>query len=216
VTTTVNENGNRLVDLPVTGFNDALASGEAAPGGGSAAALAGALGAALAAMVGRLTVGRAQYAEHHNAMTDIVARADVLRSELLAQIDADTAAYTQVMEAYRLPKADAEDKAARTAAIQAALCHAAEIPLATARACVSVLELAVTACRDGNRNASSDGVVAALMAQAALEGAARNVRINLASIKDAAYCAEMGRQVEDLSARGRHLLAEAIAAADAA
>jgi formiminotetrahydrofolate cyclodeaminase len=120
------------------------------------------------------------------------------------------------MEAYRLPKATAEEKAARTAAIQAALCHAADIPLATARACVNVLELATTACRHGNRNASSDGVVAALMAQAALEGAARNVRINLASIKDAAYCAEMGREVEALSARGRQMLAEAIAAADAA
>lgn len=216
MTDTPSENGNRLVDLSLKEFNDALASGDPAPGGGSAAALAGALGAALAAMVGRLTVGRAQYAEHHDVMADIVTRADALRAELLSQIDADTAAYTRVMEAYRLPKADVEDKAARTAAIQAALCHAADIPLATARACVSVLELAVTACRDGNRNASSDGMVAALMAQAALEGAARNVRINLASIKDEAYCAEMGRQVETFSTRGRHLLAEAIAAADAA
>mgnify|MGYP000857502678 CR=1 FL=1 len=216
MTHTTNEPGSRLVDLTLAEFNDALASGEAAPGGGSAAALAGALGAALAAMVGRLTLGRAQYAEHQDAMTDIVARADALRSELLAQIDADTVAYTQVMEAYRLPKADAEEKAARTAAIQAALCHAADIPLATARACVSVLELAVTACRHGNRNASSDGVVAALIAQASLEGAARNVRINLTSIKDATYCAEMGRKVDALSARGQRLLAEALAAADAA
>ncbi len=214
MTNTTNATGDRLVDLTLIGFNDALASGEAAPGGGSAAALAGALGAALAAMVGRLTVGRAVRRtpgrdDRHRGARMRCAASCWPRSTRTPRL-------TQVMAAYRLPKADAEEKAARTAAIQAALCHAADIPLATARACVSVLELAVTACRHGNRNASSDGVVAALMAQAALEGAARNVRINLAGIKDATYCAEMGREVDALSARGREILGEAIAAADAA
>lgn len=207
---------SRLVNLTLMGFTDALASGEAAPGGGSAAALAGALGAALAAMVARLTLGREQYAAYEAEMTGIAARADMRRAELLRLVDEDTAAYVTVMEAYRLPKADAGQKAERTAAIQAALRHAADIPLATAHACVEVLELAVTVCRHGNRNASSDGVVAALLAHAALEGAARNVRINLTSIKDADYCADAGQQVDALLAAGRAARDKAIAAADAA
>jgi len=216
VTDATNGTDNRLVDLTLTDFTDVLASHEPAPGGGSVAALAGALGAALAAMVARLTVYRERYIDHHDTMTDIAACADELRAELLAQIDVDTAAYIEVIAAYRLPRADEAQKAARAAAIQAAFQHAANIPLAVAQACAKVLELTVTVCRHGNRNASSDGVVAALMAQAALEGAVRNVRINLTSIKDARYCAEMAQQADALSARGRQMLAEAIAAADAA
>jgi methenyltetrahydrofolate cyclohydrolase len=206
----------RLVNLTVTEFADALASGDPAPGGGSAAALAGALGAALAGMVSRLTLGRGQYAEHEAEMAVVERRADALRQELLTLVDADTLAYTRVMEAYRLPRQTPEEKALRTAAVQAALKAAAETPLAAAVACVEVLQLAETAVRFGNRNASSDAVVAALLSHAALQGAGRNVQINLQSIKDPAFCADYGARVAALLQEGAATLDRAVAAADAA
>jgi formiminotetrahydrofolate cyclodeaminase len=206
----------RLVKLTVVEFADALAGGDPAPGGGSAVALAGGLGAALAGMVARLTLGRVQYAEHEAEMAAVERRADALRHELLAFVDADTLAYTRVMEAYRLPKGTPEEKTLRGAAIQEGLKGAADVPLATAVACVEVLQLAETACRYGNRNASSDAVVAALLAHAALQGAVRNVQINLTSIKDPTFCKDCGQRVTALLEEGAATLARAVAAADAA
>jgi formiminotetrahydrofolate cyclodeaminase len=206
----------RLVNLTVAEFAGALASGDPAPGGGSAAALAGGLAAGLAGMVSRLTLGRSQYAEHQAEMAVVERRADALRQELLGLVDADTLAYTRVMQAYRLPRQTPDEKAARAAAIQEGLKVAADVPLATAVACVEVLQLAETAARYGNRNASSDAAVAALLAHAALQGAARNVRINLASVKDPGFCAGCGERVTALLEEGAATLARALAAADAA
>lgn len=177
----------RLVDLTIHDFAERLASGAAAPGGGSAAALAGALAAALAAMVAHLTLGRPKYAEHEVEMQTVLAQSDRLRAQLLALVDADTAAYENVMAAYRLPKSNAAEVAAREDAIQAALRHAADIPLAAAEACVQVLNLAALAEEHGNRNAASDAAVAGLLANAALLAAARNVRVNLEQIKDSPF-----------------------------
>jgi formiminotetrahydrofolate cyclodeaminase len=205
----------RLSDLTVESFVAAAAADTPAPGGGSVAALAGALGAALAMMVAGLTVGRERYAAHDAEMRSLLAQADALREELVALMDADTAAYTAVMAAYRLPKDTETQRAERAAAVQTALRGAADTPLAAAAACADVLRLAVQAATHGNRNAASDAAVSALMAHAGLCGAARNVRINLKSIGDDAFCRAAEARVADLLRAGEQALVEALAAADA-
>jgi formiminotetrahydrofolate cyclodeaminase len=204
--------GNLLVDLTLRQFTERLASGDPAPGGGSASALVGALAASLAAMVARLTIGREKYAEHQDEMQRILTQAERLRGQLLAMVDADTAAYLNVMDAYRLSKGDADLIAARKAAIQEALVHAADLPLASAEACVQALNLAALAVQHGNKNAASDGAVAALLAYAALQGAARNVRINLEQIEDKQFCAAAELRLSGLIENGEAALKRALAA----
>jgi formiminotetrahydrofolate cyclodeaminase len=201
-------------DLTLGNFVAAVASDTPAPGGGSVAALAGALGAALAAMVAGLTVGRERYAAHDAEMRSLLAQADALRQELLALMDADTAAYTAVLAAYKLPKETETQKTARARIIQAALRGAAETPLAAAAACADVLRLAARAAARGNRNAASDAAVSALMAHAGLRGAARNVLVNVKSIDDSAFCRAAETRVAELLTAGEQALAEALAAAD--
>ena len=179
----------QLISLTLTEFADALGSDQTAPGGGSAAALAGALGGALAVMVARLTLGRAKYAAHQDEMAVVEIRADLLKTKLLALVDADTAAYNQVTDAYKLPKDTEAQKVERAAAVQAAFKAATEVPLATAEASAEVLALAGQVAARGNRNAASDAAVAALLAHAGLLGAVRNVRINLGSLQDATFSA---------------------------
>jgi methenyltetrahydrofolate cyclohydrolase len=203
---------DRLVDLTIREFSERLASSDPAPGGGSASAVSGALAAALAAMVARLTIGREKYAEHQDEMETLLAQAERLRGQMLALVDADTAAYQNVLEAYRLPKRDASQVAARKAAIQEALLHAADIPLAAAEACVQVLNLAALASQHGNKNAASDAAVAALLAHAALHGAARNVRINLEQIEDKEFCATSELRLSGIVDNGEAALKRALAA----
>jgi formiminotetrahydrofolate cyclodeaminase len=205
----------RLSDLTIDEFLTAVAADTPAPGGGSVAALAGALGAALAAMVAGLTVGRERHAAHDAQMRTLLAQASALRQELVALMDADTAAYTEVMTAYKLPKDTEAQRAERAETIQAALRGAAETPLAAAAACADVLRLTVQAATHGNRNAASDAAVSALMAHAGLLGAARNVLINLKSIDDAAFCRAAEMRIAELLRAGEHALAAALAAADA-
>ena len=177
-------------------FVSSLASGEPTPGGGSAAALAGALGAALAAMVGRLTAGRPTYAAVDAQMRSAIVEADTLRSRLLALVDEDAAAYDLVRAAYRLPKETVEQQTTRAAAIQEALQGASRTPLATVEACLAVLRLAEQVVRSGNPNAATDGAVGALLAYAGLQGAALNVQINLGGIDDTAFVADSKASVE--------------------
>jgi methenyltetrahydrofolate cyclohydrolase len=205
----------RFSDLTIENFVIAVAGDTPAPGGGSVAALAGALGAALAAMVAGLTVGRERYAAHDAEMRSLLAHADALRQELVALLDTDTVAYTAVMTAYKLPKDTEAQKAERAATIQAALHGAVETPLAAAAACAEVLRLTVQAAAHGNRNAASDAAVSALMAHAGLQGAARNVLINLKSIDDEAFCRVAETRVADLLQAGEQTLAQALAAVDA-
>jgi formiminotetrahydrofolate cyclodeaminase len=201
---------DRLVDLSIRAFSERLASADPAPGGGSASAVAGALAAALAAMVARLTIGREKYAAHWDEMERVLAQAERLRGQMLALVDADTAAYRNVMEAYRLPKGDAERQAARKSAVQEALLHAADIPLAAAEAAVQILNLAALAAQHGNKNAASDASVAALLAHAALHGAARNVRINLQQIDDKEFCASAELRLSGLIENGEAALRRAL------
>ena len=164
-------------DMSLVDFGEALASDAATPGGGSASALAGALAASLVGMVARMTEG----------MEGVAAEADAAREELLALVDEDARAFDRVMAAFRLPKGTDEEKAARTEAIQRGYEAATEPPARVCARALRVLELAAEVAERGNPNAVSDAGVAALLAESALVGAALNVRINVASIKDAGF-----------------------------
>jgi formiminotetrahydrofolate cyclodeaminase len=187
-----------LAAKTVSDFLAELASIEPVPGGGSVAALGGALGASLVAMVCRLTIGRKGYESAFAELEEVLPRADALQAELRDEMQADVDAYASVMEAYRLPKETEAQRAERTRTIQAALVHASDVPLHVAELCAQVLELARIVVEKGNKNAASDAGVGALMAEAGLRGAAFNVSINLAAIQDATYVADRRSRVAQL------------------
>ncbi len=171
----------------IQAFLDELASSSATPGGGTAAALAGAASAALIAMVCNLTVGRPRFAAAEDDLRAALAQAEALRAQLTALTEADTAAFSQVMAAYRLSKDSAEQQSARQAAIQAALKQATQIPLETATACATALHLVGRIIAAVNPNALSDAGTAAMLAEAGLRGAQFNVAVNLAGLQDAEF-----------------------------
>jgi glutamate formiminotransferase / formiminotetrahydrofolate cyclodeaminase len=183
---TTAEAGREPAVQPSASFLDELAAGTPAPGGGSASAYSGAAGAALVAMVARLTIGKKKYATVEAEMQTILAHAEELRVELTAAIARDAAAFEAVMAAFKLPKETVEQQAARTQAIEAATLEAARVPLEVAQKAVVVLDLAAQVIASGNLNAISDGASGAALARAALTGAGYNVRINVASLQDAA------------------------------
>jgi glutamate formiminotransferase/formiminotetrahydrofolate cyclodeaminase len=174
---------------PETDFLQRLAAGTATPGGGAAAAYAGAMAAGLVGMVARLTLGKKKYAAVEDLMRRMAERADALRQVLTAAVAEDSAAFEAVMAAFRLPKDTAEQQSVRQAAIEAGYTLAAEVPLRVARAAADALELAAQAAEHGNVNALSDAASAAYLAQAALRGAALNVRANATAISDQALAA---------------------------
>lgn len=173
-----------MLNLTVNDFLKQLSSDAPAPGGGSASALAGALAAALVNMVANLTRGKEKFAEVEDEMVKLAQDAEDIRQQLMSLMEEDTKAFQQVMSAFRLPKETEDEKKQRQDKIQEAMIHAAKVPLKTAQTALKVLELAQIAAEKGNPNAISDAGVAALLAQAAVEGAAMNVKINLGSIKD--------------------------------
>lgn len=187
-----------FADSPLAPFTRELASAAPAPGGGSAAALAGALGASLVQMVFRLTIGRKNYQDVSAEFETMLPRAEELRLKLLDLMQSDADAYSEVMNAYQLPKETDADKAARHNAIQNALKHAAEIPFNVATACAEILEMSEIAAARGNKNAASDAGAGALMAEAGLRAAILNVEINLGLIQDTAFNSTMRAQLDSL------------------
>jgi formiminotetrahydrofolate cyclodeaminase len=177
----------KLVDLTVHAFLEELASASPTPGGGSASALAAAMGAAMVSMACNLTIGREQFKAVEEELRGVRDRAEALRRELTEAVDADTAAYSAVSAAYKLPKGTDAEKAARTAAIQKALRGATEVPLLVARAASELLPLTRVAQEKSNPNVASDARVAELLTEAGRAGAIANVEINLDSLKDAEY-----------------------------
>jgi glutamate formiminotransferase/formiminotetrahydrofolate cyclodeaminase len=171
-----------LASMALRDFADELASVSPAPGGGSVAALAGALGAGLAAMVPQLTVGKRGYVKVRSLMNDTAIEAQALKDGLLRAIDDDTAAFNRLMDSFRLPKATPEQEAERTAAIGAATRACIAVPLAVLSSCARIVELCLVCAREGNQNALSDAGTGGSMAQACAEGAYYNVRINLKSL----------------------------------
>jgi glutamate formiminotransferase/formiminotetrahydrofolate cyclodeaminase len=169
-----------LVDLTLRAFSDELASDAPVPGGGSAAAYAGAIGAALAAMVARLATKKTDDA----LLADYIGEVEHLRGDFLRLVDDDSAAYARVAEAMKMPRTNDDEKKARTERMQTALLAASRVPLEIAKTSRRLLE----ACERGLPKAPSAAVsdigVGALMAEAALRGAAMNVMINLSSVKD--------------------------------
>ena len=202
-----------LAELTVRDLTQRLASRAPVPGGGSASALAGALGAALVEMVCELTVGKPEYEDIDPVARQIGAAAGELRVSMLAAAEDDAAAYLHVVAARRLPRDSEEERAARKAAIGEASVAATEVPLRVARLAAEVLDLAASIASIGNRNAVSDAGAAALLAAAAARGAALNVRINLPSLPEAhPLRADAAAQLAALDASVTKREAEALAA----
>jgi formiminotetrahydrofolate cyclodeaminase len=187
-----------LVKLTVQDFVEQLASASPTPGGGSASALVGAVGAALVEMACNLTIGREKFRDVEKELAVVLARAGELRVAMLEAVDRDTDAYDEVSQAYKLPKATDAEKEARTAAIQQALRNATIVPLQVAKAAMETSQLAQIALEKCNPNVSSDARVARELAQAAREGASANVEINLTSITDLDFIDQMHEELDGL------------------
>jgi formiminotetrahydrofolate cyclodeaminase len=190
----------KLTDKPVTNFLDDLASNLPAPGGGSVAALGGALGAALVSMVCNLTLGKKGYEGVQADIEALLARSEALRHEMADLLEADVAAYTAYSQTAKMPRDTDEQKAVRAAAMQDALKNATMPPMHIAEAAVKVMDLCMPAAEKGNKWAVSDAGVAVLMAEAALRAAALNVLINLGTIKDQDFVAEKRAHLDGLLA----------------
>jgi glutamate formiminotransferase/formiminotetrahydrofolate cyclodeaminase len=182
----------RLVERTLRVFSDDLSSSAAVPGGGSAAAYAGAMGAGLAAMVGRI----AERKGPTEATTALIAEADNLRTDFIRLVDDDSAAYARVAEAMKLPKASDDEKRARTERLQAALLAASRVPLEVAKTSRRLLDLCERTLQSAASATVSDVGVGALLAETALRGAALNVMINLASVKDAAQVKALSEDLD--------------------
>jgi glutamate formiminotransferase/formiminotetrahydrofolate cyclodeaminase len=200
----------------LSGFVASVASPAPVPGGGSVAALVGALGAALAQMVAGLTVGKKKYAAVDAEMKEVALSAAALVNELSGLVARDAAAYAAVADAYKMPKEPESAAAVRGAAVTQALLAAAQVPLETARACAKVAALAATVAEKGNTNAASDAGVAALLAEAACTGASYNVRINVASLDDRTLGAALVEEIRTLLAKTSEHAARATAAVERA
>jgi glutamate formiminotransferase/formiminotetrahydrofolate cyclodeaminase len=194
-----------LMSMTAARFVDEVSTESPAPGGGSVAALMGSLGAALATMVANLTVGKKGYEGAWADLAAMAERGQALKDRLARAVDEDTDAFNRVMEAMRLPKGTPEQQAERSRAVDAANKAAADVPLQTARLCLEAIELADLAAKQGNRNSASDAGVAALASRAGVEGAALNVRINLAGIADEAFKASAATAAAALEADARRL-----------
>jgi methenyltetrahydrofolate cyclohydrolase len=194
----------KLIDRTLADLLAAFRSPDPTPGGGSASALAGAIGASLLAMVAGLPKSRAATEEDAERLASAADRCTALGEELAALVDRDSEAYELVVSAYRRPKATDEDKAARSAAIQEALRAAIAAPLDVMRACAAATEQGVVVARLGNRSASSDVRVAFELLTAGLRGARLNVEINLGGVKDAGYASRIRADVEEFERAAAH------------
>ncbi len=182
----------------IDNFLDDLASNAATPGGGSAAAIIGAMGAALVAMVCHLTIGKKKYAEVEEEMKAVLTEAEALRHRLTGMIEDDVQAFDAVMAAYGMPKETDADKEKRSAAIQDALKLATDVPLRCCHAAREVIDVAAKASGKGNLNVISDAGVAVLAAYAALRSAALNVYTNAKMITDKSFADAKLRELETL------------------
>ncbi|HUX39296.1 MAG TPA: cyclodeaminase/cyclohydrolase family protein, partial [Rectinemataceae bacterium] len=200
-----------LVSMKTIDFVDEVSNDSPAPGGGSVAALAGSLGAALASMVGNLTVGKKGYEANWKDLSKLAAKAQTIKEGLIDAVDEDTAAFNGIIEAGRMPKATEAEKASRDAAIEAANKRASEVPLASARLCVEAARLCVEAAEKGNLNSVSDAGVGALMARSGAIGAGLNVLINLGGVKDAIFTTRLEKEAKKLIAEAEGIEAKVLA-----
>jgi formiminotetrahydrofolate cyclodeaminase len=198
--------------LRVDEFLSALGSQQPTPGGGTAAAVSGAMGAALVEMVAALTLGKEKFAEVHPAMRVIAAAAADARAQMLSLASEDSLAYDAVVAARRLPKETEEQKTARDRAVSGANRLATEVPMRTARAAVRLLSVLPELAAKGNPGAVSDAGTAAMLLEASAEGALLNVGINLPGVKDPAFVGQMQRETADLQVEAQRFRSRVIAA----
>jgi len=198
--------------LSLKSFLDALASQSPTPGGGTAAAVTGALGAGLAEMVAALTLSKEKFAPVHEAMRAIAEESRRARAELLRLSDEDALAYDAVVAARRLPKETEEEKTSRSSAIASANRTATEVPMRTARAAARLLALLPELVEKGNPNALSDAGAAALLLEAAAEAALLNVGINLGGVGDPAFVAEMQRETASIQVEAQRVRDQVLSA----
>lgn len=187
-----------LADKNLKEFLKETASNSPVPGGGSVAALSAGLAAALAAMVANLTIGKKGYEELEEEMTVIAKEAEKYKDLFIEYIDKDSDAFNQVMDAFKLPKETEEEKEIRKNKIQEALKNAALVPLEVARAASKIMDIIEKVVVKGNKNAVTDGAVAAMMARTATLSALYNVKINLGSIKDAEFVEKTQKEVRQI------------------
>ena len=187
-----------LIDKKVSNFLDELASNSPTPGGGSVAALVGALGAALISMVGNLTISKKKYEGVEEDFKKIISSSEKLRYELSQLIEEDVKAFNNFMATYKMPKETEDEKKMRTEKMQEALIEAAKVPLRVAYKCLDIIILSQETAEKGNINVISDAGVAALMAEAALESAMLNVKINLKMIKDEKVRTELSSSIKEI------------------
>ena len=194
-----------LVKLTIADFVDEVSRDTPAPGGGSIAALAGALGSSLASMVVNLSIGKGEFDSQYEDLCQLAEKAQTIKDELIRAIDADTEAFNEVIAGMRMAKDTAEQVALRSSVIQAGYKSAAKVPLKTAKLCREVLDLCQHAANVGNMAVMSDAGVGALMALAGVQGAIHNVRINLPHTKDETFIAEMQAQLGALISESREI-----------
>ena len=204
----------KLAELTTAEFVDLLASDAPAPGGGSAAALEGALGAALSAMVcGLTTVGKSKekYADYQEFVIESQKKLTELKVAFVDVMDRDTEAFNVVSAAFGMPKATDEEKAARSAALQEATLYATQVPLRTMQTAFRAFEIVGAMAAEGNPNSVSDAGVGALAARSAVLGACLNVKINAAGLKDRAVADRLVAEAEELAARAQEAEREVLA-----
>jgi glutamate formiminotransferase/formiminotetrahydrofolate cyclodeaminase len=188
-----------LVKMNLREFCNETLSDSPAPGGGSVAALMGALGASLGGMVANLSAGKRGWDDKLEYFSDWAVKAQQLKDELLSLVDEDTSAFNKVMDAFALPKESAKEKATRSTAIQEATKHAAEVPLKVMETASKSYELLSEMADKGNPASISDVGVGALATRACIEGAALNVRINLGQLKDEKFKTALANKVQEIS-----------------
>ncbi len=187
-----------LAGSTVKEFLSELASSSPAPGGGSVAALAGALGAALTSMVCNLTIGKEKYADVQDEIKKVLKKSEALRNKLTILIDKDTDAFNDVMKAFKMPKETEEQKNKRSNAIQEGYKIAASVPLETARTCEEILDVALVVAKKGNQSSITDAAISAIMAKVGVKSAILNVKINLGSIKDEKFVNRINSDLEKI------------------
>jgi glutamate formiminotransferase/formiminotetrahydrofolate cyclodeaminase len=202
-------NPDRLVSMTLRAFADELSTDSPAPGGGSVAALVGALGAALAAMVANLSHAKKGFESQQDRLDAIAVRGQEVKDRLLAAVDADTAAFDRLLEAMRLPKGTSEEQAARAAAIAGATVAAIEVPLGVLEACPEVIDLCHEVARIGLQASRSDAGTGAQVARAAAAGAYQNVCINVPGLSDAAQAKALVARADAAWAKATELHAKA-------
>jgi glutamate formiminotransferase/formiminotetrahydrofolate cyclodeaminase len=203
-----------LIKMDLRDFANELSIDSPAPGGGSVAALAGALGSALTSMVANLTFGKKEYQDNWEEMKEVAVKAQRLKDELLRLIDRDSDAFNKLMDAFRLPKKTDEQIAEKDRVVEEATKEACLVPLDVMKNSLDVLKLARIVAERGNENAASDAGVASLMAKSAVEAAGLNVKINLPGIKDTEFITRMKTEVINLTTEANNLQNKIIEAVD--